>query len=418
MTQEHLTISQITLRRFILGRQGLYPGRRWKGKTGTRAALEADAVIQIDPLNMIARSHEISLYGRVVNFKPADLDAVLYQDRAGFDYGGTLFVYPMHELPYFRVVMGRKANEPRRVEFAANHGEVIERMRRIVTEKGAHGSREIGGESIFKGAYRSSRDTGQALYHLWISGALMTHSRRGAERVYDLRERVAPPHFDYCASAEEADQYFALKTFRQLGIITAKSWRSSFQGSVERKVEPTEAEARLRGLIQSGMVTEIRLAEEPTIPRYLLSEDLPLLETLHRSKIPEAWQPLETTTDQEMTFLAPLEIVSARGRAKPLFGFDYIWEVYKPESQRRWGYYTLPVLYGDQLVARFDSKLDRASKSLQIKGFWTESGVQINKDFRAALKAGYARFLKFLGAERLESAVELPIDPKTVKALR
>ena len=110
------------------------------------------------------------------------------------------------------------------------------------------------------------------------------------------------------------------------------------------------------------------LEEDTREPRFLLSEDLPLLETLMAGRVPDDWQPLETTTDQEVTILAPLEIVSARGRAAKVFDFDYVWEVYKPESQRRWGYYTLPVLYGDRLVARFDAKLDRSSDDLADQG--------------------------------------------------
>ena len=102
-----------------------------------------------------------------------------------------------------------------------------------------------------------------------------------------------------------------------------------------------------------------------------------------------------------MTILAPLEIVSARGRAAKLFDFDYVWEVYKPARQRRWGYYTLPVLYGDRLVARFDAKLERPSMTLQIKGFWLEEGQKPDKRFIPALKAGMKRFLSFTGAENL-----------------
>ena len=93
---------------------------------------------------------------------------------------------------------------------------------------------------------------------------------------------------------------------------------------------------------------------------------------LNAGRVPEAWTPLETTTTEEVVFLAPLDPVSARGRAKVLFGFDYIWEVYKPEHQRKFGYYTLPVLWGDRLVARFDSKLDRTTNTFVILGLWLE----------------------------------------------
>jgi uncharacterized protein YcaQ len=112
---------------------------------------------------------------------------------------------------------------------------------------------------------------------------------------------------------------------------------------------------------------------------------------------------LKTSTLDEVTFLAPLEIVSARGRAKKVFDFEYIWEVYKPEHLRRWGYYVLPILYGDQLVARLDPKLDRTTQTLQIKGFWAEEN-QVVKDeaFASALGRGLIRFAEFLKAKKVD----------------
>src|SRR5260370_3874854 len=95
-----------------------------------------------------------------------------------------------------------------------------------------------------------------------------------------------------------------------------------------------------------------------------------MLRELSAGRVRTAWTPLETTTTEEVAFLAPLDHVCARGRAKVLFGFDYVWEVYKPEHQRRFGYYTLPMLWGDRLVARFDSKLDRTTNPFCILGWW------------------------------------------------
>jgi uncharacterized protein YcaQ len=119
--------------------------------------------------------------------------------------------------------------------------------------------------------------------------------------------------------------------------------------------------------------------------------------------VPKAWTPLETTTTDEAVFLAPLDPVSARGRAKVLFGFDYVWEVYKPAHQRRWGYYTLPILYGDQLVARFDPKLDRATGTLIINGLWLEDdALAEDTAFINAFARGLDRFRRFLKAERID----------------
>jgi uncharacterized protein YcaQ len=100
--------------------------------------------------------------------------------------------------------------------------------------------------------------------------------------------------------------------------------------------------------------------------------------------------------------LAPLEIVSARGRAKKVFDFEYLWEVYKPAHLRRWGYYTLPILYGDDLVARLDPKLDRKTNTLQILGFWLEDDAPKDEAFASALANGLHRFADMIGAEKFD----------------
>jgi len=402
MRNAQLTISNTTQRQFILGKQGLYPGRRWQGQAGVAAAINADCVVQIDPLAVVARSHDIALYGRVLDYQPAHLNALLHIERQCFDYGGTVMVYPMRELPYWRVVMARKQNQPRWTTFAAEHQPVIETVRTAIREQGPLAARDLAGKSLKQSTYRSGKDTGQALYYLWLAGELMTHSRRGLDRVYDLRSRIAPPDLDYAAAPDEADDYFARKTMRQLGMVTERGWRNWFAGTIERPVDKAEAAARFDTLLAAGTIVPIALESDAKTPRYVLAEDFPLLEALHAGKLPEAWQPPETTNTSEMIFFAPLEIVSTRGRALPLFGFEYLWEVYKPQAKRRWGYYTLPILYGDKLVARFDSKLERSARTLVIKGFWLESDTQVNDRFASALIAGFRRFMQFVGADRLD----------------
>jgi uncharacterized protein YcaQ len=138
---------------------------------------------------------------------------------------------------------------------------------------------------------------------------------------------------------------------------------------------------------------------------YALGSDAATLDDLGAGRVPPAWAPLGTDTADEVVFLAPLDQVSARGRAKIVFGFDYVWEVYKPVHLRRFGYYTLPILWGDRLVARFDSKLDRTSNTFIILGFWLEDPALAGDGaFAEALARGFARFVTFLGAESLDAA--------------
>src|SRR4030095_6063880 len=110
-------------------------------------------------------------------------------------------------------------------------------------------------------------------------------------------------------------------------------------------------------------------------------------------------------------FVGPWDQAVARGRAKVVFGFNYVLEVYKPEHQRKFGYYALPILWGDQFVGRFDSKLDRATDTFVILGLWLEDkALGKSETFAEALARGFARFVTFLGASKLNAkAISEPL---------
>ena len=98
-----IQISRQTARRFVLGKQGLWPGRRWAGKDGTRQAVIATEHLQLDPLVILARSHDLMLHSRVSAYQPEMFDQLAYGERQFFDWGGWLAVRPMSELPHWRV---------------------------------------------------------------------------------------------------------------------------------------------------------------------------------------------------------------------------------------------------------------------------------------------------------------------------
>lgn len=396
-----IELSLTAARRFILGRQGLWPGRRWRGLAGTAQALRACEAVQIDPLVAVARNHDLILHSRVVDYEPAQLDRWLYTERAFFDWGGAIFVYPMDELPYWRVAMQRKGREPRWINFAAQHADVIKLVRSELRRRGPLGNRDFDGRP--KGDnYRSGKDTGLAMYYLWLTGELMTHHRRNFDRIFDFRSNIVPPQFDGKAAPAEAEDYFARKSLAFAGLSTARSFRNTLSGFLEQRLSREAADKRLQRLVDAGEAVAVTV-EGWSERLYALAGDAPDLQALRDDRIPEGWQPLETTTCDEATFLAPLDIVSARGRAKVWFDFDYVWEVYKPAHARRWGYYTLPILYGDRLVARFDPKHDRTTNILIINGLWLEDAALADDvQFVTALARGLLRFKRFLAAAQID----------------
>ena len=174
---------------------------------------------------------------------------------------------------------------------------------------------------------------------------------------------------------------------------------------------PTDRIKQLRDdMLAASNLIEVKV-EGWKAPHYALGSDVALLNDLLAGRVPQAWTPLGTTTSEEVVFLAPLDPVCARGRAKIVFDFDYVWEVYKPKDKRRYGYYTLPVLWGDQLVARFDSKLDRTTETLVILGFWLEDDrLGENEEFARALALGFKRMIRCLDATHIEvTAINEPL---------
>ena len=403
-----ITISQQTARRFVLGKQGLWPGRRWKGKKGTAQAIRACEAVQLDPLNVVARSQDLVLHSRVLDYKPQYLYEVAYEDRQFFDYGGWLAMYPMTELPYWRVHMEKRSRDKRIEGFVLSHEELFEQVRAELRARGPLGNRDLDGNHIGLWNYRGRKDTSLALFDMWLSGELMMHHREGFSRVYDFRENIAPKEFDYVATEEEAEEFFARKTVAFMGMKSESKMRGELHSYLRHDYSPAEMKSLLERWKESGMFAQVQI--QGGRETYLaLSEDIPALESLEKGKVPKGWNPKETTTLEEVTFLSSLDIVSARGRAQKLFDFDYKWEVYVPAEKRRWGYYVLPILYGDDLVARLDPKLDRTTMTMEIKGFWHEDDAPVkDSDFANALAKGLIRFGKFLGAKKIRTDLIRP----------
>jgi uncharacterized protein len=412
-----LTIDLDTARRFILGKQGLWPGRRGRGLAGTDQAMRAMEYLQLDPLQIIARSHDIQLYSRVLDYSPGLWEEVAYGQRRFFDWGGWLATRPMDELPHWRVVMRRECDgetgDGRIPALGREHAETIAEMRTILRERETVSNRDFKmADRTRTQSYRGRKDSSLALYYLWRTGEVMTHHRENFERVYALAEAVAPAHLIRKSSQAEADRFLFAKEVSFWGL----SRLQRMQDAYFRGVPFSQKTAVIQALLADGVITEVKVEGWKPV-HYVLSQDVALLHEVAAERVPSAWTPLATTTREEVVFLAPLDPVSARGRAKILFGFDYVWEVYKPEAKRQFGYYTLPVLWGDRLVARFDSKLDRTTNTFVILGFWLEDEV-LGQDeaFAEALARGFARFVRFLGAGQIDAAaIEMPLLRKRVE---
>lgn len=356
--------------------------------------------LQLDPLGIIARAHDLMLASRVIDYAIDDWATLTYGKRRFFEWGGWLAVRPMDELPHWRTLMRRERDDPEWQAFAAEHAEAIAEMRDVLAAGREVANRDFAmHERRRVDDYRGRKDSAVALHYLWRVGEAMVTRRERFERVYARTERVAPRRLIHESPDAVADDALLRKRVAAEGL-------TRFAGVnylLQRRVPSTELVAWRERLLADGDLIEVQV-EGWNGPRWALGTDVDVLATLERGRIPRRWRPIETTTTEEAVFLSPLDPVSARGRAATLFDFDYKWEVYTPAAKRRFGYYVLPVLWGDRLVARFDARFERTSGSLVLLGLWLEDeALAFDDAFVTAFARGMTRFGGFLGADRLDA---------------
>jgi uncharacterized protein YcaQ len=397
-----MNVSPQTARRYVLGRQGLWPGRRALGKEGVAEGIRQSEVIQVDTINTIGRSHDLALLSRVEDYKPEWLNELLYQDRLFFEYGGILMIYPMSELPYWQTVM--QGESDKWLVHATERHELFEFVLAELRSRGPLGNRDFAARVRIAGGWGAAKkDTAAALYRLWRGGRVMTHGRKGVDRLFDLVENVTGSAFgENSVSEEEANRFLALKAIRDLGMGTAVEFRRRVANMLHRTLKGPAALSLLEGLVKEGKLSRVTVGESKDIC-YMPASDVMTLFVLEAGGVPKEWSPVGATTQEEAALLAPLDnTIWDRARCKWLFDFEYIWEVYKPESLRQWGYYTLPVLWGDRLVARVHPHMDRKAETLLVKGLWLEPGILPDDEaFIAALAGGLKRLAHFNKAKTI-----------------
>jgi len=357
--------------------------------------------LQLDPLNVVARAHDLILQSRVIGYRPDDWAVLTHEQRRFFEWGGWLAVRPIEELPHWRVLMRRQRDSRQWRAFAKEHAAAIEEMRRVLRERATVSNRDFAMATRKRvNSYRGRKDSAIALHYLWRIGEAIVARRDRFERVYTSTDAVVPAALLRETTDVEADDFLLRKMVASAGLTRFLGIR----GELARAVGAPELKRWRDQRVADGDLIELTVAGWKG-SWWALGSDRDVLEVIAADRVPVDWAPLETTTDEEATFLSPLDPVSARGRAKRLFDFDYKWEVYTPAAQRRFGYYTLPILWRDGLVARFDSRFDRAAETLVINGLWLEDeGLATDASFAEALARGMARFAAFLGAQRVDAA--------------
>lgn len=402
-----MKISKQARRRFVLGMQGLWPGRRWRGREGVRAAIQHCRIIRVDPLDVVGRAHELALLSRVADYERRDLDWLLYKERAAFEHGGAVSIYPRELLRLHWSWVKNEGLPLRWEKWYAKNQATVRRVEREIAARGPLEAGEwAGGERVEN--YRSSKVEGLALYYLWRHFDVMIHHREDNRKFYDLTEKMFGRLPEPLPKQETIDG-MAFETMSRLGLSGQEGvpyLRTNEDGRGRPKVTKRQIRERL---IDDGRLTEVEVEGERE-PAILRTDALKLLGEVAAGRVPRQWRPPED--GDEAVFLAPIDVTIANGRSQVLFGFEYLWEVYKPAGKRRWGYYVLPVLRGDRIVGRIEPAFGKEEGRLRIVHAWWEQGVELS-DVALPFARGINRLARFLDSD---TVVVEDIGPPKFKA--
>jgi len=360
-----------------IGAQGLgaerpSPGARRPGPARLRRLLDQLGALQLDAVNVLERTQFVVPFSRLGAYDRSDLLGLTGPGAPWFEYWGhAASLQPVESYPLFRWRMDEWRSDGaggaggrsrpvwlRRRQWREAHADYLAAVLRDVTERGALAASQLADPRRREGEWWDRRSDGRrALEMLFADGVLAGWRNASFERVYDLTERVIPgPVLDRPAPGrEEAQRELIATAARSLGVATLGDLADYFW------IPGPVARPRVAELVEAGRLIETDV-EGWDRPGYAVPGA--------RARPPRR---------RQASLLSPFDsLIWNRSRTERLFGFRYRIEIYVPEHRRTHGYYVLPLLLSDQLVARFGLKADRQGRALRVTGSYLESGATLS----------------------------------------
>ena len=357
--------------------------------------------LQFDPLEVAGRNHDLTLLARVGGYRRAWTDGLLYRDRVLYEtFNKMLCLVPTAELPWYRITWDRNRGEHAHATFE-QHAPLVEELLDRIREHGPMSSTDVEPRAAIDWYWRPTNQVRAILEALWEAGILVIERREGNRKVYDLTERLFPPDL-LAVHLPEDEQYRhkLLSRYRGVGLLGATGEYMLFAGTgrtaKERAVHREE-------LVACGELVPVTV-EGFRGPRFVVASEIPMLDAAEAEVA--AGGPMDGAG---VAFLAPLDPLAwDRDLMRRLWDFDYVWEVYVPLAKRRWGYYVLPLLWGDRLVGRIEPRIDRATRTLRILGLWWEDGFDPLSEAEAGFVDAFVEALRAHAAFADLATVALP----------
>lgn len=336
--------------------------------------------IQFDPIAPVGCNHDLVLQSRLEDYRVGDWQQLAYEDRHVYDgWDKMASLVPFEGWPLRRHIhtVHRRSFEKKIFE---DHKDAVDLILKEITERGPMMPKDFEFQQRkeeWKGSWFGPSVTKQVLRALWHSGQIMTAGRKGGQHIYDLTERVVPqrlrdvPMLD----AKDAERELVLERHRAMGLVRPSApyevWSYSVLGYVKKEA--------IAALVERGEIVPVDVEgmKAHATPEFLALLDQPSLEP-------------------SVKFIAPLDqFIWDRKMIAQIFGFEYTWEIYTPLAKRKWGYYVLPVLFGDRLVARVEFA---CRKGVLEMIEWHEEADGPKASFWEPFEAAVRRLARYCGA--------------------
>jgi uncharacterized protein YcaQ len=382
-------ISKEAARQFLVNYHNLNTSQAFSGLEGILKLFRKLGSIQYDPLNVVGRNADLVLQSRIRDYKPEMLHQLLYNEHSLIDgFDKEMCIYLSEDFPKFERIRAANGLNTRNTLLRRKQLEALDLLEEICDHISKHGA--IASKDISIGESRQSRWghrklSSAALDYLYVIGELCVSNKIGTQKIYDFAKNVIPFHANMKEDFQNEDEFLCWYVKRRIGSVgllwdkSGGAWQGHFLSDKKKR------EKALKQLLEQGELSCIYV-ENIKAPFYFLKEDKHYFDLKNN--------------DKQVRFLAPLDnLLWDREMISKLFAFDYRWEVYTPAVKRRYGYYVLPVLYGNQLIARFEPLKAKKNTLFQIKNWWWEPDVRISNDLLASIDIAFRDFCQFLDIE-------------------
>ncbi|WP_246552747.1 DNA glycosylase AlkZ-like family protein [Paenibacillus tritici] len=407
------SLSKRQARLFLLRHQRLVAGGLPEGKSSIYDFVRHVGCIQYDPLSIAGHNHELVLQARIPGFTPVMASELLYKDRLLIDgWDKNMSIYCTEDWPYFHRLREAAALRHQNNEAMAA---MITHVREELDARGPLSSLDLASKEKIDWSWAPARLSRAAMESMYFRGELSIHHRVHTRRYYDYTTKLLPPELLHTDDPNvTTDQYHDWYVLRRIGSIGLQ-WNRSGDGWLGiADLKSKERTAAVQRLLLKDKLREVRI-EDIKLPLYIRTADAPQLESLlleedtaGADESPSGPQARDPQAAAFAAALAPLDnLLWDRELIRQLFGFHYRWEVYKPVLEREYGYYVLPLLYGDRFIGRLEPVMNKKTGILTIARWWWEAGEALEHGMLPALTQAFSSLQRSTGASGIRFAPDV-----------